>query len=93
MSFNGGFWPIFLRLLELDLHTTVAFFKSRALQPCFPSVSAESKGHVGCRYPAHGLHAPESLLLFGTCSGHAPPFLAVHGGHGVYGGQSTVGWC
>jgi hypothetical protein len=47
-----------------------------------PSSSAPvagSSSHGGRRCPAHGLHAPESLLLFGARDGHAPLLLAVHG--------------
>jgi hypothetical protein len=48
--------------------------RRRPLQP------AGSTGHVGRRCPTSGLHTLESLLLFGAHDGHAPPFLAVHGG-------------
>jgi len=48
--------------------------RRRPLQP------AGSTGHVGRRCPTSGLHTLESLLLFGARDGHAPPFLAVHGG-------------
>jgi hypothetical protein len=93
-GFLAGFSYVFLRLLELDLHTSVAFFKICALQLRSPSLStpaAGSIGHVGRRCPARGLHALESLLLFGACDGHASPFLAVHGGG--WGQQwSIYGW-
>jgi hypothetical protein len=98
VSFNDGFLAgfsyVFLRLLEPDLHTSVAFFKTRVLQPHSPSSSTPatgSIGHVGRRCSTRGLHAPESLLLLSARDGHASPFLAVHGGG--WGQQwSIYGW-
>jgi hypothetical protein len=86
MSFNScclpGFFKFSSSTLEPALHNSVTFFKTRTLQLHSSSSSApatRSTGHVGCWCPARGLHAPKSLLLFGTREGHALPFLAVHG--------------
>lgn len=76
------FFQISSSLLESDLHNSVDFFKTHVPQLCSPSSSAlvtKSSGHGDRRCPAHGLHAPESMLLFGARDGHAPLLLAVHG--------------
>jgi len=85
VSFNcgclAGSFKFSSSILEPDLHNFVSFSKTHALQPCSTSSSAPasgSSGHVGRRCPARGLHAPESLLLFGACDSHAPPSLAMH---------------
>jgi hypothetical protein len=84
--FNGGclagFFKFSSSTLELDLHNSVTFFKTRA--PQLRSLSSfapatRSTGHVGCWCPARGLHVPESLLLFGARDGHVLPFLPIHG--------------
>jgi len=58
VSFDGGFLVgfsyVFLRLLELDLHTSIVFFKTHAPQPRSPTSFApvtKSTGHVGRRCP------------------------------------------
>jgi hypothetical protein len=82
MEVLAGFVNISSSTLEPDLHTSDDYSKTRATQPCSLSSSAPaagSLGHVSNRSPAHGRHAPESLLLFGARVGYAPPFLAVHG--------------
>jgi hypothetical protein len=86
MSLTVVCWPVFFQisssLLEPDLHNSVVFSKTRAPQPCSPSLSAPvagSSGHGGRQCPARGLHASERLLLFGARDGHAPLLLAVHG--------------
>lgn len=68
---------VFIVFSEPDLHNSVAFLKTRAPQPCSPSLStptARSAVHAGRQSPARGLHAPESSLFFGAHDGHAPPF-------------------
>jgi hypothetical protein len=81
VSFNScclpGFFKFLSSTLELALHNSVAFFKTRTPQPHSSSSSApvtRSIGHVGCRCSACGLHAPKSLLLFGAREGHVSPF-------------------
>jgi hypothetical protein len=98
--FNGGFFVgfsyFFLRLLEPDLHTSVAFFKTRAPQPRSPSSfapAARSTGHVGRRCPTRGLHTPESLFSLTRVTATLHLFWPCRVGDGVYGGRSTVGWC
>jgi hypothetical protein len=98
VSFNdsclAGFFKFSSSTLEPDLHNSVAFFKTHVPQSRSPSSSTPitgSTGHVGRRCLAHGLHASESLLLFGARDRHAPPFLAVHGvGWGLQ--WSIYGW-
>jgi len=86
MSFNCGYLAPFFKFssstLEPNLHNSIAFFKTRALQLRSPSSSAPaagSTGHIGRQCSARGLHTPKSLLLFGTHDGHTPSFLTVHG--------------
>jgi hypothetical protein len=78
----AGFPQISSSLLEPDLHNSVVFSKTRAPQPCSLSSSdpaAGSSGHESSQCLARGLHALESLLLFGARDGHAPLSLAAHG--------------
>jgi hypothetical protein len=94
MLFNDDFWLVFLQLLEPNLHTSIVFFKTHALHLhslLSFAPAAGSTDHVGwvVLVTARVLHTLEEDVR----DGHAPPFLAVHGGDGVYGGRSTVGWC
>jgi hypothetical protein len=68
--------------LEPDLHNSIAFSKTCALQPHSSSSSDLASGrlsHVGHRCLVGGLHMPESLLLFGAHDGHTLLSLAMHG--------------
>jgi hypothetical protein len=83
--FNGGclarFFKISSSTLEPNLYNSVVYSMTHAPQPRSPSPSppaAGSSSHVDRQCPGRGLHAPESLLLFGPCVGHIPPYLAVH---------------
>jgi len=69
--------PVFLDFSKPDLYNFVAFFKTRAPQPCSLSSAAHatgSTGHADSQSLTRGLHAPESSLLFGAHDGHALPF-------------------
>jgi hypothetical protein len=68
---------VFIDFSEPDLHNHVCFFKTRAFQPCSPTLSALAAGSTdlaSSRCPKHGLHVLESPMLFGARDGHAPPF-------------------
>jgi len=68
---------VFIDFSEPDLHNHVCFFKTRAPEPCSPTLfalAARSTGLAGSRSLARSLHSPESPMLFGVRDDHTSPF-------------------
>jgi hypothetical protein len=73
----ANFWTVFSLIFGARSTQPHCFFQDTSSSAAFSSSfapAAWSTGHAGGRSSASGLNAPESLLLFDACDGHAPPF-------------------